>query len=197
MKVKEHPDYPRFESAMRTVAANHVLSWAGVVYRSAPPKWAAGRDMLTGAGSMKAGGRFNAAGSFPVVYCSATPELAMIESLAFQRRAGLPVERAMPLVFKAISVQVQRLLDLTDTNVLVAFAVTADQLLTDAWWQARLRGEESLTQAVGRAAHANGVQALRVASAHSADHGHNLLLLPDHIAPPSELKVLRHPRSGR
>jgi len=153
--------------------------------------------MLTGAGSMKAGARFNAAGSFSMVYGSTTPELAMIESLAFQRRAGLPVERALPLVFKAISVKVERLLDLSDAPVLAVIGVTADQLLSEAWWLARLRGEESLTQAVGRAAHANRLQALRVASAHSATHGHNVLVLPEHISPPSELKVLRHPRPGR
>src|SRR5204862_6002692 len=93
-------------------------------------KWSAGRDMLTGAGSMKAGARFNAAGSFPMVYGSTTPELAMIESLAFQRRAGLPVEQALPLVFKAIRARVDRLLDLTDAAVLAALGVTANQLLT-------------------------------------------------------------------
>ena len=80
--------------------------------------------MLTGGGSIKAGASFNAAGSFPMVYGSTTPELAMIESLAFQRRAGLPAERAMPLVFKAISVKVERLLDLTDVKLLAALDVT-------------------------------------------------------------------------
>src|SRR5436309_3296897 len=77
-------------------------SWNGVIYGSAPPRWSAGRNIITGAGSMKAGARFNTTGSFPIVYGSTTPELAMIESLAFQRRAGVPVEQAMPLVFKAI-----------------------------------------------------------------------------------------------
>lgn len=192
MKVKDHPQFPRLELAMKSTA-HHAVGWEGVIYRSAPPKWAAGRDMLTGAGSMKAGARFNAAGTFPMVYGSTTPELAMIESLAFQRRAGLPVERAMPLVFKAVSVKVERLLDLTDPIVLSELGVTMDQLLTEAWWLARLRGEESLSQAVGRAAHANRIQALRVTSAHSTAHGHNMLLLPDHVQPPSELKVLRRP----
>lgn len=194
MKVKEHPEYPRLEQAIKG-AACHAASWEGVIYRSAPPKWSASRDMLSGAGSAKAGGRFNAAGSFPMVYGSTTPELAMIESLAFQRRAGLPVEQAMPLVFKAISVTVDRLLDLTDTTVLTALSVTAAHLMADRWWLARIRGEESLTQAVGRSAHASGIQALRAASAHAAAHGHNILLLPHHILPPSELKVLR--RAGR
>jgi RES domain-containing protein len=196
MNVEEHPEYSRLQVAMKG-AARQAVGWAGVIYRSAPPKWAAGRDMLTGAGSMKSGGRFNAAGTFPMVYGSTTPELAMIESLAFQRRAGLPVERALPLVFKAISVKVERILDLTDAGVLTALGLTVTQLPTEQWWLARLRREESLTQAVGRAAHAQGIQALRVASAHSADHGHNILLLSDHISPPSELKALRRPRSGR
>ena len=142
---------------------------------------------------MKAGARFNAPDSFPAVYGSTTPELAMIESLAYQRRAGLPVERALPLVFKAILVEVERLLDLTDVAVLADLGMTADQLRMEAWWLARARGEESLTQAVGRAAHACGVQALRVDSAHTSDHGHNVIVLPDHISPPSRLKVLRHP----
>jgi len=190
MKVTEHPEYPRLLAAMSS-AARLTTSWSGIIYRSAPPKWSAGRDMLAGAGSMKAGGRFNAAGSFPMVYGSTAPELAMIESLAFQRRAGLPVEQAMPLVFKAISARVERFLDLTDPTVRAALGIAADQLLTDPWWLSRLRGIESLTQAVGRTAHASAVQAIQVASAYSADHGHNILLLPDHLAPPSELKVLR------
>jgi RES domain-containing protein len=43
--------------------------------------------MLTSVGSMKAGARFNAAGTFAAVYGSTSRDLAMIESLAFQRRA--------------------------------------------------------------------------------------------------------------
>lgn len=190
MTAKEHSEYPRLLDAMK-IAVARVRPWSGTVYRSAPPRWAAGKDMLTGIGSMKSGARFNASLSFPAVYGSTTPELAMIESLAYQRRAGLPVERALPLVFKAISVEVARLLDLTDTAVLADLEVTADQLRIDAWWLARARGEESLTQAVGRAAHACGVQALFAASAHTPAHGQNVIALPDHVYPPSRLKVLR------
>ena len=189
MLVKEHADYPRLESAIRNIAAS-ARPWNGIIYRSAPPKWAAATHLLTGLGSFKAGGRFNAAGSFPMVYGSTTPELAMIESLAFQRRAGLPVEHALPLVFKAISVKVEWLLDLSDAKVLAAIGLAPSDL-AQPWWLTRLRGEEALTQAFGRAAHASRIQALKVPSAHSADHGHNILLLPDHIMPPSEMKVLR------
>nr|AQQ74844.1 hypothetical protein [uncultured bacterium] len=142
---------------------------------------------------MESGARFNAPGSFPAVYGSTTPELAMIESLAYQRRAGLPVERALPLVFKAISVEVERLLDLTDTSVLTDLGVMADQIRADTWWLARARGEESLTQSLGRAAYDCGVQALLTSSAHTFAHGQNVIALPDRIRPPSYLKVLRRP----
>ena len=173
------------------LAAGSARAWKGTIFRSAPPKWAAGRDLLTGAGSLKSGARFNAPGSFPAIYGSTTPELAMIESLGYQRCANLPVERAMPLVFKAISVEVQRMLDLSDETVLADVGVTPELLRTDAWWLARARGEESLTQAVGRAAYECGIQAIFVASALTLAHGHNVVAFPDHIRAPSLLKVLR------
>ncbi len=173
------------------VAAGRARPWAGTIFRSAPPKWATGREMLTGVGSMKSGARFNTPGSFPAIYGSTTPELAMIESLAYQRRANLPLERAMPLVFKAISVDVERCLDLTDAAILADIGLTLDQIRTEPWWLARARGEESLAQATGRAAHACDIQSLLVASAHALDQGLNVIVLPDHLKPPSGVTVLR------
>jgi len=193
MWVQEHPQYGRLLNSMRTIVLR-VRSWSGIVYRSAPPKWSRGRDMLSGLGSMKAGARFNAPGSFPAVYASTTPEPAMVETLAYQRRAGLPVEHALPLVFKAMFVEVERLLDLTDTAALLEAGVATDELRDDAWWLSRSRHQESFTQAIGRAAHACGVQALRVVSAHTPSLGENLVVLPGNIRPPSFLKVLRRPR---
>ncbi len=134
MALKPHPDYGALLGAMK-IAVARLRPWSGVIYRSAPPKWSAGREMLTGVGSMKSGARFNATGSFAAVYGSTTPELAMIESL----------------------------------------------------------GEESLSQAVGRAAHSCRAQAIQVASAHTSDHGFNIVVLPDHTRPPSRFKVLRRP----
>jgi RES domain-containing protein len=192
VSVKEHPDFPRLLEAIK-VAASRARPWAGTIFRSAPPKWATGREMLTGVGSTRSGARFNAPDTFPAIYGSTTPELAMIESLAYQRRANLQLEWAMPLVFKAISVDVQRCVDMTDTAVLADIGVKLDQIRTEAWWLARARGEESLTQAIGRAAHACGIQSLLAASAHALDQGVNVVVLPDHLKPPSRVAVLRRP----
>ena len=117
----------------------------------------------------------------------------MIESLAYQHRANLPLERATPLLFKAILVDVERCLDLTDAPVLADIGLTLDQIRTETWWLARARGEESLTQAIGRAAHACGIHSLRAASAHALDQGVNVIVLPDHLKPPSSVAVLRRP----
>jgi hypothetical protein len=66
MAVTEHPNYPGLLAAMKLAVA-YVIPWSGTIYRSAPPKWSAGRDMVTGLGSMRSGARFNATGSFPAV----------------------------------------------------------------------------------------------------------------------------------
>jgi RES domain-containing protein len=192
LNVKEHPRYAQLLAATKT-AAGHVRPWNGTIYRSAPPKWAAGRDLLAGRGSLVSGSRFNAPGSFPAIYGSTTPELAMIESLAYQRRAGLPVERALPLVFKAISVDLRRLMDLTDAAVLADLSLPLDELRSEPWWLSRAKGEESLTQALGRAIHTCKVQGILAISAHTSDHGFNVILFPRNIAPPCRVAVLRRP----
>ena len=193
LTVKEYPRYAALQASMKR-ASRHVTAWSGIVYRSAPPKWAARHDFLSGTGSKIAGGRWNVPGSYAAIYASTTPELAMIESLAYQRRAGLPAHRALPLVFKAIAVDVERLLDLTHAGILADLGVAARDLRADAWWLARARGEESLTQAIGRAAHSLRAQAILSPSAHTTDHGLNLTVFPENIAFPSRINVLRAPR---
>jgi RES domain-containing protein len=165
------------------------------MYRAAPPTWATAKDILSGNGAFKSGGRFNAAGIFPAIYGSTSPELAMMESLAYQRRAGVPVERAFPLVFKAVSVEVERLLDLTDPVVLAELQLDVEQLRAEPWWLARARGQESHGQAVGRAIYSAGLQGLVAASSPSLDHGSNIVLFPDRLTPGHcRLAVIRRKR---
>jgi RES domain-containing protein len=188
--VKEHSEFPRLLKAMDSAVRNQ-HPWNGTIFRSAPPKWATSRAMLSGAGSMNSGARFNAPGSFPAIYGSTTPELAIIESLAYQRRANLPVEQALPLVFKAFSVNVAKLLDLSDAAVLASLKVSLDELRSEKWWLSRAEGEESLTQAIGRAAHLHRAQAILAPSAHTLDHGVNIIIFTQNMNPPSNIKILR------
>src|SRR5580704_7812999 len=102
-------------------------------------------------------------------------DLATLESLAYQRRANLPVEQALPLVFKALSVRVERLLDLSDPSVLSKLDTSVEKIRTEKWWLNGARNEESFTQAIGRAAHRFKMQALLSLSSQSLDHGVNII----------------------
>src|SRR5439155_14200029 len=135
--------------ALQAVAADHFQPWQGIIFRSAPPKWASAKHILSGQGSFKSGGRFNAGGSFPAVYGSTTPQLAMAESLAYQHRAKYSLQHAFPLVFKAIEVDVKTALILSNPTLFESLPLTLEQILNDIWWRARARGEESLGQARG------------------------------------------------
>lgn len=171
--------------------------WSGTIYRSAATQWASGPAMITGAGSFKGGARFNATESFPAVYGSTVPELAMTETLAYLRRANVPAAMAMPLVFKALSVKVERALDLTDpAGVLANLGLSVEQVRQDKWWLSRARREESISQAVGRAAHSAGAQALIALSAHADQSaGVNVIVFPDRLDTSCVFKVLR--KSGK
>ena len=160
-----------------------------MIFRCVPPKWASSKNIISGKGSFRSGARFNAPESFAAIYGSTTPELALTESLVYQRDAGYPPQYALPLVLKAIRVDVRRMLSFTDPAVLNALALTLDEMLTNQWRLARAHGEESISQAAGRAAHACGIEALAAPSAHTAE-GINIILFPDHL-PISSIKVLR------
>ena len=85
---------------------------------------------------------------------------------------------------------VRRQINLADPNILQILTVTLDDILRDQWWLAGSRGEESISQAIGRAAHACSVEALVAPPAQPIDDGVNLVLFPDNTAA-SALKVVR------
>lgn len=89
---------------------------SGEIYRSASPKYANSRDLLTGGGSRRFGGRWNPVG-IAAVYGSLTPETAMEETLAHARYYGLPVHASMPRTFVAISFALKSVLDLTACKI--------------------------------------------------------------------------------
>ncbi len=57
-------------------------SWSGVIFRSVSPRYARAADIISGYGSYRAGGRWNAPGLY-AIYGSIEPGLAADESLNF------------------------------------------------------------------------------------------------------------------
>ena len=74
----------------------------------------------------------------------------MAESLSYQARAEYPPEHAFPLLFKAIEANVRQMISLSHPHILAVLSLTPADVVKDRWWLARVREEESISQAIGR-----------------------------------------------
>ena len=100
--MRSHPDFPRIARALARVPAR---AWSGLAYRSVSPAYAGARDVLSGEGVRRYGGRWNAAGSFAAVYASLTPETSVL--WAPPSAAAPPA--IPPLVFNCVTSGASRL----------------------------------------------------------------------------------------
>jgi RES domain len=116
------------------------------------------RLSLTGAGSRGAGGRWNPLGSFATVYASLDIYTAADEVLASHRYYHLPEPTAFPKIMASVSVQLQHVLNLTIGEVRRTLRVGDKRIREDDWRAQQDAGNESLTQAIGRAAKEGGLE---------------------------------------
>jgi RES domain-containing protein len=183
-----HPDSDRLRRAFERCRPR-LIRWAGVVYRSASPRYANEGDLLTGVGSMRAGARWNPPNSVATVYASLDPHTALDEVLAHFRHYAIPIETAMPRVTVSVRVRLVRVLDLTDRATRSAIRVAKRRILREPWREAQEAGQEALTQALGRLAHELGWEGLLVPSA-AGRGGTNLILFPGNLSRRSHLEII-------
>ena len=189
--MTSHPEFPRLAAAIRRLP---VRPWTGVAFRSASPAYAGSRDLLSGEGVRRHGGRWNPAGAFAAVYASLSPETAIAEALSHFRYYAIPEADAMPRVLVALEASLAALADLTDGRARRALRVSRRRMRGDGWRRAAEQGRESLTQAIGRAAFEAELEGLLVPSA--ADRrGTNLVVFPARLRAASRLAV--HPAGPR
>jgi RES domain-containing protein len=194
MTVEPHPEFDRLLRGM-VRCASLAGPWRGVAYRAVAPRYADSGDLLSGRGSRLYGGRWNAPSTFPAIYGSLTPETAMAEVLSSFRAFNIPTHRALPRTFLALDVQLQRVLDLTKGFVRRHLRVSRRRMVAEEWRRIQNRGQEALTQAIGRAAHDAGLEALRVPCAAVAD-GSNLVIFPTNLAAKSKLALFGEDGAG-
>src|SRR6516225_11007322 len=76
----------RTESDLRVILSQGLFgSWSGVIFRSVSPRYARAADIVSGYGSYRAGGRWNAPGIY-AIYGGIEPGLAADESFNFLLR---------------------------------------------------------------------------------------------------------------
>jgi len=194
MTVEPHLEFDRLLRGMLR-CASLAGPWRGVAYRAVSPRYADSGDLLSGRGSQLHGGRWNAPGTFPVTYGSLTPETAMAEVFSSFRSFNIPIHRALPRTFLAIDVRLQRVLDLTKGFVRRHLRVSLRRMVEEEWRRIQNRGREALTQAIGRAAHDAGLEALRVPCAAVTD-GSNVVIFPANLAAASRLALFGQSGAG-
>lgn len=188
MKLREHPRSSEF-SAWLAKQMSNATTFSGEFYRVAGPRHTTAKDIVSGIGAYKTGGRWNPPGVMNLVYLSVESETALREANEHFRYHGLPVWKGMPRVVVAVRAALDAVLDLTTAAAASSLPEPLQSLLAEDWRAIMVRGDEATSQAIGRAAYQAGVQALLVPSKPDPN-GVNLLVFPEHLAKKSQLEVL-------
>lgn len=158
------------------------------IYRSASPRYATSRDLVTGEGAKQFGGRWNPAG-IAAVYGSLTPQTALEETLAHAWYYGLPINTSMPRTFVSIQVELTQVLDLTVGSNRQSLGISEKRMLECDWRAERAAGREPITQQVGRLAAMASLEAILVRSS-AENSGFNLVVFPDNLQKTSRISVV-------
>lgn len=171
------------DKLLRALEHAPVKPFDGFVYRVIPERW---RDSpLSTTGSIRAGGRYNAPNTFPVLYCADSQMTALLEvealfATADGRLQGVPRDPDLVLSLRCV---LGRVLDLTDDHVCSDLGTTQEELVsfTPSRFIVNARGNETPTQSLGAACSFSGrVSALKVPSA-AHKEGYCLDILPDSL----------------
>lgn len=186
MNVRPNPRYAEFVFRIRNFTPKPA-AWSGISVRSVELLHASPEQILSGEGSRRFGGRWNAPDTFPVIYSSMRPGTAVEEAFQLAADYELAPEDLKPRVTCGIKWNLSRVIDLTRNN-LPSWLALAD------WMQenfARINdsGFETLCQSFGRAARNSGVNALICPSTRVAQ-GVNLVVFRDQLRSTDKMRLL-------
>ena len=190
--------HPRFETLRQRLeeAPELLRPWNGAVYRVTTLDYPSPKSILLGQGSFLHGGRWNAIGSFRAVYGSTEDTVAVAESRATADYAQVSWPFRTPRLLVAIELSLQAMLDLTAASIRAKLGLALDELREEDWRKVQEEGRESFTQAIGRAAFANGGEGLLVPSARVAA-GVNVVYFPENRRATSRVTVLEAEKLDR
>ncbi len=163
--------HSRSEQVGKIVAQAEEGAWAGIVYRVTSLTYPSPRAILSGEGSFRCGGRWNAPGSFCAVYGSTEDVVAVQESRATADYYGIDYPFVHPRLLVAIEFQLARVLIVENLGF-------SEELKLEDWRTIQARGKESLSQAIGREAFERGSEAMIAPSAR-VPGGINFVYFPE------------------
>ena len=169
-------------------AKDHARAWTGNGFRLAAVSHASAGKVLSGRGSQEFGGRWNAAGTFPAVYCSLMPETAVTETMSRFRKTGLKARRPLPGVLVSLAIKLHRVLDFTNPREFPAAEPFLARAKRENWQKLQDEGREASSQAIGRAAHLLGFEGILFSSAVAAGAA-NLVVFPVNLRARSILRI--------
>ena len=180
----------RFEEILAAVGdlKDQARPWNGMGFRFAAVSHAAPGKILSGRGSQEYGGRWNAAGTFPAVYCSLLPETAVSESMNRFRRSGLKPLSPLPGVLVSIEIKLHKVLDLSQPGDRMALDPFLAKAKKENWQKLQDQGREAFGHAIGRAVWQLGLEGILFSSVVVQDGG-NLCIYPDNLHSKSMLRI--------
>ena len=186
MKVPPNPRYSEFVYRLGKMSPKPAR-WTGVTFRSVELEHAAPEQILSGEGSLKFGGRWNAPGSFPVIYSSTRPGTAVEEAFQLAADYDLSPDDLKPRLTCGIEWNLSRVIDLT-RKTLSPWLQLADWM-EENFARINDSGSETLCQALGRAARNSGVSALLCPSVRVPE-GINLVVFRDRLRTSGTMRLL-------
>ncbi|HEX4667846.1 MAG TPA: RES domain-containing protein [Chthoniobacterales bacterium] len=195
MKVADHPQFETLRQRLQE-APELLQPWSGAAYRVTTLDYPNPRSILLGQGSYLHGGRWNAPDSFRAVYGSTEDTVAVAESRATADYAHVPWPFRNPRLLVAIELSLQSVLDLGRAEVRRKLGLRAEELGAEDWRRLQEQGEESLTQAMGRAAFTEGGEGMLVPSARVRG-GVNVVYFPENQRATSKVTVLESEKLDR
>ena len=186
MNVRPNPRYAELVYRLGRISPKPA-PWKGVTFRSVELEHASPEQIVSGEGSLKHGGRWNAPETFPVIYSSTRPGTAIEEAFQLAADYDLSPDDLKPRLTCGIEWNLARVIDLTRSNLPAWLKLP--EWMRENFSRINARGFETLCQAFGRAARNFGLSAILCPSARVAG-AINLVVFRDRLRAAETIRVL-------
>ena len=194
MKVAPNPRYEAMVDIIRQ-QKDSLRPWAEVAFRAATPQYAHSKKLIDGNGAYLHGSRWCAPCAFPCVSLSTTKDISILESYATAMHYGWKNADLQPRVLVSVRLKLDKVFDLV-ANTSLADKLDLAEIMAEDWHWVNNGGDESLGQALGRAAHDLSVEGFVVPSAQIED-GVNVVVFPEAWRPRSRMEVIGQAKLDR